>query len=357
MKYLQTGLITHDVDRATPGYTLYSPLGQKMTVLVDMAGEVVHRWDRPTIPGNYAYLQSNGNLLAAGRSDEGPQMAAKGGLIQEFDWDGNIVWEYVDHYQHHDFRRLPNDNLIYFGWEVLSEAAAARVQGGLADHDDDAEIWGDYIREVDRDGNTVWEWHAETDQEIEKYPICPICHRNEFAHGNTVTVTASGDVMASWRHNHLIAVIDRQTKKFKWEMCDMSRLGHQHDFQELENGNYMVFANRDHTDVHGPRTGSRVLEIDPATKETVWEYRGDPSHTFFSPHISGCQRLASGNTLICEGIWGRVFETTPEGEVVWDYVSPHFIEPDPNRPVSSGNQMFRAYRYAADSPEIAGRLG
>ena len=103
--------------------------------------------------------------------------------------------------------------------------------------------------------------------------------------------------------------------------------------------------------------GSSVLEIDPATKQTVWEYKGKPRHTFFSPHISGCQRLASGNTLICEGVWGRIFEVTPEGDTVWDFVSPHFQPMDAPGPGAGGNQMFRAYRYAPDSPEINGRLG
>ena len=36
--------------------------------------------------------------------------------------------------------------------------------------------------------------------------------------------------------------------------------------------------------------------------EYVWVHKGKPSNTFNSRHISGCQRLASGNTLICEGI-------------------------------------------------------
>jgi hypothetical protein len=44
---------------------------------------------------------------------------------------------------------------------------------------------------------------------------------------------------------------------------------------------------------------------------------------FYSPHIGGVQRLAGGNTLICEGAHGNVFEVTPDGEIVWDYVNPH----------------------------------
>ena len=358
MRYLDYGVTIHDRDRATPGYTLYTPTGQRQTYLVNMDGESVHEWTLPSPAGNYAYLQPNGNLMAACQSGEGPTgMAASGGLMQEIDWDGNVVWEYVDHNQHHDFRRLPNDNLIYIGWELLSDEAVKRVQGGLAGTDHGGEIYGDYLREVDRVGNTVWEWHAETDMEIEKYPICPICHRNEFAHANTVTFTAAGDVMVSWRHIHLVAVIDRQTKKFKWEMCDMAQFGHQHDFQELENGNYLLFANGDHTDVHGPQSGSSVLEIDPATKEVVWKYKAKLPHTFFSPHISGCQRLSSGNTFICEGIWGRMFEVTPDNEIVWELVSPYQLPEDHPSGRGGANQTFRAYRYAADSPEIAGRLG
>jgi len=357
MRHLQTGLTIHDRKRATPGYTLFSPLGQLKTRLINIDGELVHEWDLPAPPGNYAYLQSNGNLLVACRSNGGPEgLAAGGGLMQELDWDGNLIWEYVDHYQHHDFRRLPNDNLIYLGWERLSDAAVARVRGGLAVADHDGEVWGDYLREVDRNGDTVWEWHAETDMEIEKYPICPICHRNEFAHGNSVTCTQDGDIMVSWRHNHLVAVIDRATKKFKWEMCDMAKLGHQHDFQELANGNYLVFANGDHTDLHGSRASSSVLEIDPAGKDVVWQYKGQPPYTFFSPHISGAQRLPSGNTLICEGIWGRIFEVTPEGEIVWEFISPYAIPEGHPSGLSGSNQVFRAYRYTADGPEIRGRL-
>jgi hypothetical protein len=66
------------------------------------------------------------------------------------------------------------------------------------------------------------------------------------------------------------------------------------------------------------------------------------------------QRLPSGNTLICEGRWGRIFEVTPEKEIVWEYVSPYFQKDNP--PYTDGNYVFRAYRYSADSPEIGGRL-
>jgi hypothetical protein len=121
----------------------------------------------------------------------------------------------------------------------------------------------------------------------------------------------------------------------------------------LDNGNVLVFANGCHAHWHGPHEGSRVWEIDPKTNDIVWEYAGDPPYTFDSTFISGMQRLSSGNTLICEGRWGRFFEVTPDKEIVWEYVSPYFQK---GPPYAGGNYVFRAYRYMADSPEIGGRL-
>ena len=42
-----------------------------------------------------------------------------------------------------------------------------------------------------------------------------------------------------------------------------------------------------------------------------------------SERISGVQRLANGNTLICAGETGRIVEVTTKGAVVWDYLQPH----------------------------------
>ena len=355
MRFSSFGITEHDRDRATQGVTLFTPLVQNFSYLIGMDGETVHRWELDSQPGNYSQLLPNGNLLTSVKTKEGPgHLSAKGSNIQELDWDGNLVWDYTDHMQHHDFRRCPNGNTIYLGWEILPEDAAARVRGGRPGTEGPDGIWSDYVREVNPAGETVWEWHAHEQMEIENYPNCPLCSRAAWAHPNSIWPLENGDVMVSWRHNHLIAVIDRASKKFKWEWCS-DNLGHQHDFHALENGNYMVFANGAHTP--GTHGHSRVLEIDPATKEIVWEYMGSPKYTFSSPFISGAQRLWSGNTLICEGQWGRLFEVTPAGDIVWEYISPHFVPDTPEVNESGTNCVFRAYRYKLDGPEIQGRLG
>ena len=97
-------------------------------------------------------------------------------------------------------------------------------------------------------------------------------------------------------------------------------LGHQHDCHMLPNGNVLVFANGFRG--HDVNMFSTVREINFETKETVWELRRI-RYQFFLQNFCGAQRLWTGNTLICEGNRGCLFEVTPEGEVVWEYVNPY----------------------------------
>ena len=39
-----------------------------------------------------------------------------------------------------------------------------------------------------------------------------------------------------------------------------------------------------------------------------WIYTSSPQQNFYSSYISGSQRLANGNTLICDGAHGNFFE-------------------------------------------------
>lgn len=44
--------------------------------------------------------------------------------------------------------------------------------------------------------------------------------------------------------------------------------------------------------------------------------------------MGGVRRLPNGNTLICETIHGRIFQVTPDGEIVWEYINPNFVGPE-----------------------------
>jgi hypothetical protein len=71
---------------------------------------------------------------------------------------------------------------------------------------------------------------------------------------------------------------------------------------------------------------SRVVEFDPTTRAVVFTYdatrAGRLPFTLFSPFVSGAQRLPNGNTLAVEGLKGRLFEFTPTGALVWEYMTP-----------------------------------
>ena len=133
MRHRDLGVLVYDKAKATPGYTLIVPQSSTKAYLIGMRGEVLHEWSFPLCPGNYAYLLPNGNLLWAGRMDEGPPLRrGKGGLLREYNWDGEVVWEYCDPAQHHDFRRRPDGNTIYIGWEPVPADVAAPYQGRAA---------------------------------------------------------------------------------------------------------------------------------------------------------------------------------------------------------------------------------
>jgi hypothetical protein len=68
-----------------------------------------------------------------------------------------------------------------------------------------------------------------------------------------------------------------------------------------------------------PASESALREGSAAKAELAWTYTAPE---ISSGHISGAQRLANGDTLICVGETGRVVEVTQKGEVVWDYLNP-----------------------------------
>ena len=351
MKTYQTGLLHHQPEKSFDGFTIIAPMRHEACHLVNMAGEVVHSWDLPGLLGSKAYLLPNGNLLCSVVTDEGiPIPGAKGGHILELDWDGNVVWEYIDHSQHHDIVRLENGNTLYLSREVLGEEHAAKVKGGLAGTEIKGNIFGDVVREVSPAGERVWEWYFK-EADFNEFPLAPDCHRGEWAHANSVAVTLDGNVLVSFRHLDTIMAVDRGTKDIIWHLRDHT-WGHQHNADVLPNGNITLFANG-MNNLHQP-LHSRALEIDPKSGDIVWQYIDPQRWTFFSPVMSGLQRLGNGNTLICEALTGRVFEVDPDGEIVWDYITPMY---HPN-PVVHGpsNVLFRAYRYTANSSEIANRL-
>ena len=147
------------------------------------------------------------------------------------------------------------------------------------------------------------------------------------------------------------------------------KLFYQHDptWIEGENGelSLLVFNNgRGREDGNYSSVDELVLPFDEqlgfvrepgmpyGPEELAWQYADGDG--FYSAFISGAQRLENGNTLICSGAPGRIFEVTRDGEVVWDYRNPFGGEIEP--PEYAGNApplaLFRATRIDREAPGV-----
>ena len=342
----KTGLTALDRDRACPGYTLYAPMnGPGDVYLINLDGEEVHHWAMPDPPGLYGYLLPNGNLFYGGKLrdevwDRFPSWKRfKGGVMMEVDWNGNKIWEHRDKDHHHDARRTESGGAIYLTVELMPEDLAAQVKGGNPATGGNG-MWADVIVEVDASGKRIWEWHAIEHLDPERDPITFNDSRDEWSHGNTVAPVSDDRVLFSFRNISTVGMIDKGSGEIIWRLGG-EVLAQQHDPSLLPNGNILVFDNGSHSG-HHPLPFSRVVEIDPSSNQIVWEYADNPAYNFFSPYISGARRLPNGNTLITEGMFGRMFQVTPEGDVVWEYINPHYHEDAENAVV---NRVFRATHY------------
>ena len=162
--------------------------------------------------------------------------------------------------------------------------------------------------------------------------------------------------------------------------ADDQRLFRQHHTQWIAPGlpgagNILVFNNGDDIGRATPPYYSSIEEIVPPVHgygyrrepgkpyppaKPVWVYTAENPTDFYSRILGCAQRLPNGNTLICEGTSGNLFQVTPDGKTVWQYVYPmHGGTPlkQGERPsIWQGdifnNAVYRAYWYAPDHPGL-----
>jgi uncharacterized protein (UPF0248 family) len=345
-----TGLRALDAARSSPGLTLFAPMTGVGTVyLIDVKGKPVHSWRMPYPPGGYGYLTERGTFFYNGKIP-GETFIAKapfgGGVVLEADWSGRVLWEVRNPNHHHDGRLLRNGNVLLICAAELPARIAAQVKGGMPGSEVNGNMWGDYLVEVTKQGKTVWEWRTWDHLDPAEYPIAFIQNeRSEWTHGNSVAELADGNLLVSFRNISTVVKIDRASGRVIWKLGAPPLAG-QHAPVELPNGNILIFDNGP-TRLDQTFPFSRVIEVNPATNQIVWKYQDANPHGFYSDRISNAQRLPNGNTLINEGMFGRFFEVTPAGEVVWEYVNPYFGPA--NRPAQNQtNNVFRVYRYTED---------
>lgn len=420
---------------ASPGYTLIAPFGGQKTYLIDLEGHVVHSWSTERQPSQAAYLLDDGSLLRTAKIPN-ETFKVKGGPaggIQKFDWDGNLVWDYIvsDHQMltHHDIEPLPNGNVLVVAWELKTRDEAIAAGRDPEKLDGDA-LWPEAVLEIQpvgaREGKVVWEWHLwdhliqsfdkakpnfgdvskhpeRVDLNYVDRPIADWIHMNSIDYNPTLdqillcgrtfdeiwvidhsTTTAEAATSTGGRQGRGGDLLYRWGNPFAWfagSPFDQKLYG-QHDPHWIPDGlpgagNILIFNNGSNRD---QRPFSTVDELKPpVTKSGSW--RRDDDGTFgpdeliwryqdrdrlYSQRVSGAQRLPNGNTLICSGETGHVFEVTPDKQIVWDYWNHLGATGEPSRtptqpstadspPPLGGVAMFRANRYAVSHPAFKGR--
>jgi hypothetical protein len=278
--------------------------------------------------------------------------------VLEADWNGKILWELRHPDHHHHGILLSNGNVLLHCLGRVPDEIARQVTGGAPDHAlpsalyapapeaDSGAMYADYLAELTPAGETVWQWRSwehfdpVTDGFTEVQAV-----RTLWALGNSILELPNGDILASYRPISRVIRIDRKTGNIVWRLGSPTIAG-QHAPTPLANGNILIFDNGVHR-LDDPLPFSRVIEVNPATNAIEWTYQDRPVSNFLSPRMGNAQRLPNGNTLINEASFGRFFEVSPDGEVVWEYVSPFFG----GRGSAEINEVFRALRYSDD--EIA----
>ena len=100
------------------------------------------------------------------------------------------------------------------------------------------------------------------------------------------------------------------------------------------------------------------------SKQVVWRFNGTVPNSFYSMYISGVQRLPNGNTLVCPGAHGHIFEVTTDGDIVWEYINPvgDRISNDDgvykimtDRVGGGFNSIFKCQRFSPNYPGLEGR--
>lgn len=377
-EYRPTGL-THRDARSHEGYTLITPIGGNYTYLLNHDGSIVHGWSTPDFQPGYAHLLPNGNLLARGQESvkgkvDAYEAAGKADILVEMDWDGNVVWQWAHPSFHHDMYRLPNGNTLVITWNLCNPEIASQVKGGMAKERealiksnpehmqfilgglgvggrprDLSGYLSDTILEISPSGDVLHSWNAWEYCDLEKDIMCALEFPYEWTHCNSIKHVEEGKVLLCFREISLIMMIKWPEGELLWRWGGDHLISHPHDATLTPEGNVLIFDNGTH---HPVTPHSRVIEVDMRTDKIVWQYVPRVVFSFFSGHIGGCERLDNGNTLICEGQSGRVFEVTPDCEVCWEWISP-FVLPFKNVHCS---MLFRAHRYAPESPELKGRI-
>lgn len=306
------GVTVRDTERMQPGLTFLSGMfGDQMGArLIDAGGRVIHEW-----PVNYTRIWPEYPNHKGGEPVTDWNVFLHGSLIQP---DGSIVVNFDE-----GASLVKLDRCANVVWKIYENIHHSVFE------DEEGSFWAplsDDIVQVSANGEILRRIGIEAlmrrnNLEGALFIQAP---RRVYIHPNDVDVLSSeladafpmfeaGDVMYSMRDLNLIIVFDPDTEVVKWYQHGPWLRQHDPDF--LPDGRIAVFNNRME---YG---ASNIMVVDPATREVEVVYESTEAAPFYTDIRGKHETLENGNLLIVEAQRGRVFEVTPDGDIVWQYVN------------------------------------
>ncbi|MDP8235843.1 MAG: arylsulfotransferase family protein [Candidatus Erginobacter occultus] len=323
----RNGVTAWNRELASPGSNLYLSGHLDGADLLDLAGNRLKRWESPReeVLALLPEKPKRGNLTGLRFAHALPDL----GLLAIHDYialvrldaDSRVLWTFSGE-PHHDLWITPGGEIFVL---TSREEQIPRLHPKTP-------ILVDYVTVLDRSGkekraysilkmleNSPYSFLLPAVNQIEDDQPLDILHANSIQvfdgswAGLDPEIYREGNILLSLRNLSFVFIYDPENREIVWGWGP-TNLSYQHKARLLDNGRILIFNNGQET--------SKVVEVDPLTGEIAWEFRGGEEHPFFTRLLGAAQRLSDGNTLVTESEAGTVFEVTPAGEIVWQFVNP-----------------------------------
>jgi len=276
---------------------------RRVPIIFDMQGRIVHSWPLVRATGRVR-LDREGRLTVVGTDN----------LVKRYAWDGELIWYFqlpdAHNFPHHDVMLMENGNTM-----ILA-------------HDGHSHL--DYLYEVNRERDVVWEWwYEDHKQELPAWEA----DSTDPTHTNSIRELPPnrwfsggderfrpGNILMSSRSLNTIFIVDKQTGEVVWQYSE--EMDHQHEavmVPEGQNGDGLIMVFNNGRDSLYTSRRTLVQAINPVEGTVDWEYG---SKYFYSTIAGTAQLLPDNNVLITSSHGGRAFEIRPRGRIVWEWVPP-----------------------------------